>query len=216
MACLLPVSAGVLYFDDIPNSGEAPMPSGYGGFTWDSNFYVESWTEFNSSYGNTYLFPSMSNVVYNGYGVLDVTMSGSPFIFNGADFSGWDEDNGIVDSTATSVSVTGYLGGNLVGTASVNLPADTFVWLNANMGPVDELVFTSSAQQSRNTQESLPGKLLTVLGWVHRHPPATAARYFRFRRFDLFCRCSCSSITSRWTSPRKDLALPGFASASSN
>jgi hypothetical protein len=146
MACLLPLSAGVLYFDDIPNNGEVPMPPSYGGFTWDSNFWIEPWSEFsNSSYGNTYQFPSMSNTVFNGSGVLGVTMSGSPFIFNGADFSGWDQNNGIGGYTATSVSVSGYLGGSLVGTAAINLPADTFVWLSANMGPVDELVISSSA-----------------------------------------------------------------------
>lgn len=146
MACLLPVSAGVLNFDDIVTGGDnVPLPASYGGFAWGSSFQVESWNQYSTNYLNTYQFPSMSNAVYNSSGVLLVSMSGAPFTFNGADFSGFDGDDSIVFYTATSVSVSGYLGGNLVGTASINLPDGAFVWLNANMGPVDTLEFTSSA-----------------------------------------------------------------------
>ncbi len=146
MACLLPVSAGVLDFDDIlTNGGNAPMPASYGGFAWGlSDFQVESWNQYSTNYLNTYPFPSGSNAVYNNSGLLQVSMSGAPFIFNGAYFSGWDDENGTFFSTATLVSVSGYLGGNLVGTAATALPVDSFIWLDANMGPVDELVFTSS------------------------------------------------------------------------
>ena len=42
--------------------------------------------------------------------------------------------------------MAGYLGGNLVGTASINLPAGSFVWLGTDIGPVDQLVFTSSSE----------------------------------------------------------------------
>lgn len=146
LACLMPVSAAVLTFDDVTGGG-TQLPAGYGGFTWDSNFYVWDWASYNSQYGNTYAFPSMDNAVYNAFGVLTMSVSGSPFTFDGAYFTGWAEDNGYASFTATSITIDGYLGGNLVGTVSTGLPADSFVWLGADM-MVDTLVFTSSASSN--------------------------------------------------------------------
>lgn len=142
LACLLPLSAGVLTFDD--TTANVQLPAGYGGFNWDSNFYVYDSSDYVSGYGNTYTFPSDPNAVYNAFGVLTMSVTGTPFMFDGAYFTGWAADNSYASYTATSISIDGYLGGNLVGTVSTLLPADSFVWLGADM-MVDTLVFTSSA-----------------------------------------------------------------------
>jgi hypothetical protein len=142
LACLLPLSAAVLTFDDVTGGG-TQLPAGYGGFNWDSNFYVYDSSAYDSGYGNTYTFPSDPNAVYNAFGVLTMSVTGTPFTFDGAYFTGWAEDNSYANYTATSISIDGYLGGNLVGTVSTGLPADSFVWLGADM-MVDTLVFTSS------------------------------------------------------------------------
>ncbi len=143
--CLSPASAGVLTFDDIPNASEVAMPAGYGGFTWSSSWWIESWAEYTNTYGNTYPFPTPENTAFNGYGDLNVSMSGAPFTFNGAYFTGWAANNSYAWHTATAVTVTGYLSGNPLWSTSVALPANAFVWLAGGAAAVDTLVFTSSA-----------------------------------------------------------------------
>jgi hypothetical protein len=135
--------ASILTFDEVP--ALAPLPSNYGGFTWDANFAVYSDAAY-ASYGNTYGSPSGDNAVFNSSGVLSImTTSGSDFDFNGAYFTGWAQNNSAVSFTATSITVRGYNNGNLIGTASMSLPANSYQFLNANLAGVDELRFISSA-----------------------------------------------------------------------
>ncbi len=142
----LPAFAGVLYFDDISTGGSVvAMPSGYGGFTWDTNTYVADNGYYDSGYANTVTFPSAPNAVYNGFGVSSITITGAPFSFQGADFATWAGSNAEQSYSSTTVTVDGYLSSVLVGTATMTLNTDgTFSFLTANFSNVDTLTILSS------------------------------------------------------------------------
>jgi hypothetical protein len=144
--CLLPAFGGVITFDDLPDTGQ-PVPAGYAGFNWSSDFYYESDADYLSTYGNTYPFPSSPNATYNAFGDESVTMSGGVFTFNGAYFSGWGADNTAQSYTSSTMTVVGYLGGSFVGSVSTALPANSFIWLPANM-TVDTLEFHASSDST--------------------------------------------------------------------
>ena len=68
--CSVPMlsSAAVLTFGPVCSGAcsNAAIPAGYGGFTWDPNFYAVSNTYYNN-YGNTYGAPS-GGAAFNGVG----------------------------------------------------------------------------------------------------------------------------------------------------
>lgn len=137
--------ATVITFDDIITSGgTAQIPTNYDGFTWDSNFSVVDQTYFQNAFGNTYGFPSAPNAAFNAYGVLSVGLAGgNTFDFNGAYFTTWASNNSFASYSSTTITVNGYNGANLIGTVTMNLPSDSFSWLNANMNGIDRLEFQS-------------------------------------------------------------------------
>ncbi len=118
----------------------------YGGFTWDSNYYILTQEYYNSSYGNSSTFVSGNEAAFNGFGVLTVTTTGSPVDLTGAWFQGWGKTDSVVSYTATSVTVEGFLGATSVGTASMSLSPSSFSYLSFNFGsPVDMFTVTSSS-----------------------------------------------------------------------
>ncbi len=142
----LPAAANVLNFDSIATGGtDAQVTAGYGGFTWDSNAFVVDNTWYNSTYSDTTTFPSGPNALYNGSGVQTITITGSPFSFQGAEVATWADSNAEQAYSSTTITIDGYLSSVLVGTASMTLNTDgTFSLLNANFADVDTLTILNS------------------------------------------------------------------------
>ena len=121
------------------------LDASYGGFTWDSNYYVVTQDYYNGGYVNSSTFVSGNEAAFNGYGVLTVTTTGSPVDLTGAWFQGWGYMNNAYTATSTSVTVEGFLGAASVGTASMSLSPSSFSYLSFNFGsPVDSFTVTSS------------------------------------------------------------------------
>lgn len=136
------LAANVIGFDDLPS--ETAIPTNYDGFTWGTDWYVISQSDYNGDYGNAVTFPSEANAAYNGFGVVDVSLSsGAAFDFNGAYFSGWAEGDEPVAYTAPSITVTGWNGATLVGTVTMSIPTNGFAWLSANLDDVTSLDFNN-------------------------------------------------------------------------
>ena len=141
--------ADVIYFDDITTSDFEAVPSEYCGFNWGTDeFGVVSDSAYSSyHYNNTYGSPSGEYAAFNdkGHDNLVVTsISGDCFIFNGAYFSGWAQENQYNEFTATSIIVNGYRDEVLVGTVSMDLSASQYDWLQADMAGINKLEFVSS------------------------------------------------------------------------
>lgn len=137
--------AALLTFDGIAVSN-APIPGGYGSFSWSSNWVVWDDADYASAYGNTYGSPSGDFAAFNDTGALTMSLTnGTDFDFNGAYFTGWAENDSFAQFTATSITVEGYNNGSLVGTAGMALSATQYDFLTANLLGVDELRFISSA-----------------------------------------------------------------------
>jgi hypothetical protein len=185
ISAVTPVRADVLNFDDVNTGGvTAAMPSGYGGFTWDANWYVADNGWYNSTYSNTVSFPSAPNAAYNGFGVVTVSLNGSPFSFDGADFASWVANDSRQSFSSVSVTVDGYLNGNLVGQVTTDLAPDgsfTFLTASSAFNDVDSLQivndgvsghwwlmdnFTFGAPITATPEPSSLIGLLTVLGGV--------------------------------------------------
>ena len=140
--------ATVIYFDDITTGDYAQVPSDYEGLIWDDNFYVASDDLYSTVYGNSYGSTSGEYAAFNGYGVdvLEVTLeSGEDFDFIGAYLTGWANNDDYDNYTSTSITVTGYNDGVLVDTITMDLSADGYEWLTADLTGVDQLVFQASS-----------------------------------------------------------------------
>ena len=154
---LFAVSAQASYvvFDDLATSGGfGAVPSTYQGYQW-TGFGVVSQQYYNATYGNAITFPSGPNAAYNdGGAVVTMTGTGTPFIFNGADFWSWTMGPAITGGLSTYyLHVTGSLNG-------VPLPAEQLIDLTINPGApqlthfaptefgwlVDKVMFTTDAQ----------------------------------------------------------------------
>jgi hypothetical protein len=144
---LLPfvASADTLTFDSLPGpQGGAccvAIPNGYGGFNWTSNFTYLDATVFPYSfigYGNGMVSPN--HVAFQGVapGIITQLSSTTPFVFNGAYFTGAWHDG-------LTITLTGMLGTTTVGTTTftVNTSGPTFI--TVNWGPIDLLDFATVA-----------------------------------------------------------------------
>ena len=141
--------ADVIYFDDITTGDFEAVPLEYCGFNWGTNeFGVVSDRAYSAyHYNNTYGSPSGEYAAFNdrGHDNLVVTsISGDCFVFNGAYFSGWAQENLCYEFTATSITVNGYRDEVLVGTVSMDLSASQYDWLQADMAGINKLEFVSS------------------------------------------------------------------------
>jgi hypothetical protein len=138
-----PAAAVVVNFDSIATGGiSAPIPAGYAGFTWDSNFYATDNNYYNSNWGNTVTFPSSPNAAFNGFGVATVSASNTPFTLNGAYFSYWALSDGFWSDASAGLTVTGYSGVNPVGSVHFLL-TNNFVYQPLGLANIDSVVFTT-------------------------------------------------------------------------
>ena len=147
--------ASVVYFDDLDTvtTPTIQVPDNYAGFVWGS-IGNPALTAINDAhymgvgnYGNSYGSPSGENGVFNS-GIVNIALSsGLPFDFNGAYFSPFTAYNNLtwLSSVATSITVEGYNGVNLVGTASMNFLTAEYLWLQADLKGVTKLVLTGSS-----------------------------------------------------------------------
>ncbi|MBC2696404.1 MAG: hypothetical protein HF982_14240 [Desulfobacteraceae bacterium] len=151
---LFPVMTGladadVIYFDDITTGDFEAVPLEYCGFNWGTNeFGVVSDNAYSSyHYNNTYGSPSGEYAAFNDRGkenLIVTSISGNNFVFNGAYFSGWAQEDQCFEFTATSITVYGYRDEVLVGTVSMDLSNSQYDWLKADMDGINKLQFVSS------------------------------------------------------------------------
>jgi hypothetical protein len=136
-----PSFASVVTFDGFPNG--SIVPNGYNGFNW-TNVSSDWYAYYNSIYNNSLIPISGENFAFNSLGNVASITKANNFIFNGAYLTGWGQGDAPFGSTASSVTIDGYLGGNHVSTYVANLTVDsnmvyhTTGWSN----PVDKVVFT--------------------------------------------------------------------------
>lgn len=129
-------SAATIEFDNITSNDQAQIPSNYEGFTWDTNFWVES--DFHYTGAGS---PSGDYAAYNDYGSSGISISSSSdFDFMGAFFTGW-----VGSDASTSITIEGYNNSSLINTISMNLSVSQYDWLQADFTGVDELIFSASA-----------------------------------------------------------------------
>lgn len=144
------MASTILNFDDIGTapSGYATMPSTYGGLTWTGTpFDMTVLTEaFLHNTGSS--FPSGLNAVRSA---ASMVTSADPFFFDGASFGTMKQYNYNQAYSATSVTITGYLGANLVGSQTINFTptangaAYALTYTSGTLaGAVDKLVFTDT------------------------------------------------------------------------
>ncbi len=148
LLALMPAGAATIKFDDLttPNvsvdtANWGIVPATYAGYNW-TGFEVIDGVTFQGVYG-TLPFPSTPNAAYNGgNGNATVTMSAaSPFNLDGAYFSFWPN---VGAYAANSVTVSGTLGGNPVGSPVVVSLGSGFSWVPLNLNGVDSVSFSSS------------------------------------------------------------------------
>ena len=139
--------ATVIDFDDITTDYYSQIPSDYEGLNWDINSYVVSDNYYMSNFGNSYGSPSGEYAAFNGYGdpAISVSLgSGDAFNFIGASFTGWAYENAFAEYSSTSITVTGYNNSTSVGSVAMDLAANQYDWLQADLMGVDQLVFQAS------------------------------------------------------------------------
>jgi hypothetical protein len=145
-------SATVLNFDDITTFAVASIPANYGGFTWSGSspgrWAVENNAYYRAASNNTYDFPSMNNAAYNANnpaGLFTVTNS-IPFTFNGAYFGTGLKNDTIFAISAASLTITGYLNNNLIGSQTITFtsPYYPMSFISVDLGGiVNQLSFAA-------------------------------------------------------------------------
>ena len=140
--------------------------STYDGFVWQSSWQVgfslvaDAFFQLNRPDGilaNTFGAPSASYAVFNMNGTDAILVQrGELFDFHGASFAAygsgdahWTGPSGpitISGGSADSITVRGYRGFSLVGSASMSLSPSQYDWLQADLFGVDTLVFERTAQ----------------------------------------------------------------------
>jgi hypothetical protein len=139
-------SADLINFDDIStgSAGYANVPSNYLGLTWSGDWEVISQAYYNAHYPGAVTFPSSPNAAYNGLdfgGNVLSTSSGTAFTLDSL-YASRFVGAGPQSSTLT---LTAYLGGSLVGSDTLNLSNGFVQWAPALGGLVDKVEFTGDS-----------------------------------------------------------------------
>jgi hypothetical protein len=154
-----------LYFDDVPGgivANEAiPLPAGYGGFTWSASSPSAYWGVLdNTTYrnnpgfaGNSFDFPSNPNVLINEDGNLGAARvmisSATLFDFDGAYFGTWTRNDTQNYYGASSLIITGLLGGTEVASTTIYLAPGPLVWYDIGFVGIDTLIFDAIGSPGR-------------------------------------------------------------------
>jgi hypothetical protein len=105
-------------FDNLPASPTTPVPTSYGGATWDGTTYAVNNGWYNTAYGNTIGFPSSENAAFNGpaapgqgTNVATITLTFSQAITSfTAQYATWAFANAQTAHSAKSLTITGLNG----------------------------------------------------------------------------------------------------------
>ncbi|MBS1718599.1 MAG: PEP-CTERM sorting domain-containing protein [Armatimonadetes bacterium] len=154
LAAIAVGNASVLNFDDLDAAGQGGaylIGSSYDGFNISGDLGVMTNSYYNNGFANSATFPSAPNAAYNGYGETEIdftlqntTANGkangnlSTFGFGGLDASFWAEQDSSASFSSQSITVEGWLNGNIVGSSSMILGA-SFAHLNGFAGQIDTL-----------------------------------------------------------------------------
>jgi hypothetical protein len=151
--------ANIVNFDDLstpfgdgisyPFWGD--VPTSYAGYTW-TNFQVVQNNSFKSLYLNSGDFPSLDNAVYNGGAYQTVTVDfGETRNVLDAYFRAWSFKNDYwfisndAVGSATTVTLYGYNGNNLIYTLPVDLSYTEMVYTPINFLGVTKIDFVNGA-----------------------------------------------------------------------
>src|ERR1035437_1974696 len=116
------------------------VPASYDGFNW-GNWEVMNQTAYNSLYLDNTPIPSNPNFAFLSPDSSAASISsGTPFEFMGVQLAGWPDTNNPV---ASSVTITGYLNGTLVGSDTGDITNTVWSTSGGIAGAVDTLVFSS-------------------------------------------------------------------------
>jgi len=138
-------SATVLTFEDNSFGGYQSVGA-YGGLTFDTGHSTLAFSDWASDYSNTTVFPSGSMSFFNGSGVPSTSItSGTDFDFNGGSFIGWGEADAAQSYTTLSLTIEGWDDGNLVGSVTRALTANSFSTFTTNFLSVDEVRFLNAS-----------------------------------------------------------------------
>jgi hypothetical protein len=128
----------VITFEDLPGDLSA-IPNGYNGFNWTNMYVLDGSQPVLANSGYDHGSVSGVNVAYNGFGDPGhaITISGDPFNFIGAYFTGaWN--NGL------SITVNGYNNGALQNTSTFTVSTLAPSYQALNYANIDELKFSST------------------------------------------------------------------------
>ncbi|MBS1718598.1 MAG: PEP-CTERM sorting domain-containing protein [Armatimonadetes bacterium] len=144
--------ADMLNFDDVDTNGSAvSLGNSYHGLFISGDLAAADNGYYNLYYNNNLSFPSAPNAAFNGAGITQIdllsnqpssirTNNAATFNFSGLDASTWADNNAFYAYSSTSITVQGFLNGNLVGQSSMNLNGDgTFSHLSGFAGQIDDL-----------------------------------------------------------------------------
>jgi hypothetical protein len=147
----------LLNFDDLvsgdPFPQATPVPTDYAGFTWSGTggyWGIIANSYYRSYYANSFDFPSNANAVTNEspdqLGAPQVVISkATAFDFDGAWFGTWTAYNSQNYYGATSLTITGKLGGTVVGTTTFALTPGALSWQAVGFHGIDTLIFDVTA-----------------------------------------------------------------------
>ena len=123
LGMVAPAGAGLVTFDDLPGD-HTRISAGYQGITWSSSFYYLN-TSGHEASGYCAGMVSSRNVAYNSLG-YDVTVSAAtPFVFNGAYFTGvWND--------GLNIDIKGLLDGSEVYSTTVTVSSTAPTWVGLN------------------------------------------------------------------------------------
>jgi hypothetical protein len=145
-------------FDDLDANPTVQIPSPYGGADWSPNSYAVNNAWYDTTYGNTVIFPTDPNAAFNGVAVpvingdnvgtnlpaitLDFTRTYNSFR---AEYASWVQDNTEVSFSAASVTVAGFADGTPEGSTDITLnPDGTFTFVDVTFNaPVNEVTVTA-------------------------------------------------------------------------
>jgi hypothetical protein len=151
----IPGHTNVITFDNITSGvASVQIPTAYySDLSFNSYAFVQSDTNYSTSWGNSYGSPSGDYALFNGYGVKTLIINFfQPVNFSGADFTGFAQNDGQrVDAyTASSLILLAYSGDTLVGSSSeLFLSTDSYTWLSGDFSNITKLVIQATSNTSK-------------------------------------------------------------------
>jgi hypothetical protein len=146
-------SANVVDFDDLPTPNNysgalwGTIPTDHLGYAWSGDWEVQENSTFKSVYSNTGDFPSLPNAAYNDTGAPLVAISfPNNITVSDAYFRSWGQNNQFQNFSATSVTLKGYDGTNLLDTLVVDLSTTEIVHTAIDFVGINKIEFITESE----------------------------------------------------------------------